>query len=116
MSEEKNRGVSDKRVISSLTLGHVVQHIYTGTPILYQSIREELGLNVTQIGIMAATTSILGGLMQMGYNLASRRISRRLLLTLSNFLLSAGSLFMGISTRFESIIVGNATAGVGTAG
>ena len=115
MAEDES-SVSDRRVISSLTIGHMAQHFYSGAPILYQSIREELGLSVTQIGLMAATTSILGGFMQIGYNLASRLVGRRLLLTFSSLLMSAGSFLMGVSFRFESLILGNALAGLGTAG
>jgi MFS family permease len=113
--EEENKSLSDRRVISSLTIGHIAQHIFAGAPILYQNIRDELGLNYTQIGIMAATTSILGGFGQMAYSIAARKFPRRLLLTLSNLFMSVGALFMGISFRFETLIVGNATAGVGTA-
>ncbi len=99
-----------------LIISHMAQHLYSGSSILYQNIREDLGLNYTQIGVMVGISSILGGLLQMGYSLASRWVPRRLLLAASNFALSLGCAVTGVAYRFEVLVFGNTVTGVGQAG
>lgn len=94
----------------------MAQHLFAGAPILFQNIREDLFLNYTQIGVMVAVGSVLGGFLQIGYSIAGRRVSRRLLLCCSNFFMSLGCFLTGIAFKFESLLGGNAVAGVGQAG
>lgn len=107
---------TDIRVTATLTIAHMVQHLFSGASILFPSIKEELSLNYAQIGIMIGLTNIIGGFLQMLYSLASRKVSRRILLTASNFFLSLGCAIMGVAGRFEAAITGNVTSGLGQAG
>ncbi|MCJ7574776.1 MFS transporter, partial [Candidatus Bathyarchaeota archaeon] len=116
LSEAEKTGISERRVVSTLTASHLVQHLFSGASILYQSIREELGLSYTQLGAMIGLANILGGLLQMVYSVAGRKVSRRLLLSSSNFFMSLGCLLTGTANRFDAVITGNAVAGVGQAG
>jgi FSR family fosmidomycin resistance protein-like MFS transporter len=108
--------VSEKRVLGTLTISHVAQHLFSGASILYENIRQDLGLSYTQIGVIVGLASILGGFLQMVYSLAGRWIPRRILLAASNFFMGAGCVLTGISQRFEMILTGNAVSGVGQAG
>jgi FSR family fosmidomycin resistance protein-like MFS transporter len=94
----------------------MAQHLFSGAPILYESIRQDLGLSYTQIGVMVGVANILGGFLQMIYSVAGRWVSRRLLLSGSNFFMSIGCAITGVAGRFEAVISGNAVAGVGQAG
>jgi FSR family fosmidomycin resistance protein-like MFS transporter len=116
LSEAEKTGISERRVVSTLTASHLVQHLFSGASILYQSIREELGLSYTQLGAMIGLANILGGLLQMVYSIAGRKVSRSLLLSGSNFFMSLGCLLTGTANRFEAVITGNAVASVGQAG
>jgi FSR family fosmidomycin resistance protein-like MFS transporter len=116
LSEEGVKDRSKKQVISTLTISHMAQHLFAGAPILFQNIREDLFLSYTQIGIMVAVSSVLGGFLQMGYSIAGRMVPRRLLLCCSNFFMSFGCFLTGIAFKFESLIGANAVAGVGQAG
>ena len=116
MSEVKEAGKSESRVVTTLTVSHVAQHLFAGSSILYQSIREELGLSYTQIGLMVGVANILGGFLQIIYSIVGRKVSRRILLSGSNFFMSLGCLMTGTADRFEAVIAGNAVAGVGQAG
>lgn len=116
LDKEESPGLSEPRVIGTLTVSHLAQHLFSGASILYQSIREDLGLSYTQIGLMVGIFSILGGFLQMGYSFAGRRISRRLLLTGSNLFMSLGTTLTGFSNQFEAILTGNAVSGIGNAG
>jgi len=107
---------SDMRVTATLTASHTIQHLFSGASILYPSIKDALGLNYTQIGLMIGLTNIIGGFLQMLYSVASRKVSRRLLLTGSNFLLSIGCMTMGSAARFEAAVAGNMVSGLGQAG
>lgn len=116
MSEGKETGKPEKQVIATLTVSHMAQHLFAGASILYPSIKEELSLSYTQIGAMVGVTNILGGFLQMIYSIAGRKVSRRILLSGSNFFMSLGCLLTGTTNRFETVITGNAVAGVGQAG
>ncbi len=107
---------SDVLVTATLTTSHMVQHLFSGASILYPSIKEALSLSYTQIGLMIGLTNIIGGFLQMLYSIASRKVSRRLLLTGSNFFLSIGCMVMGTAARFEAAITGNMVSGFGQAG
>jgi nitrate/nitrite transporter NarK len=116
LDKGESPGLSELRVIGTLTLSHFAQHLFSGASILYQSIREDLSLSYTQIGLMVGISSILGGFLQMGYSIAGRRFSRRFLLTGSNLFMSLGTTLTGFSNRFDAILTGNAVSGVGNAG
>jgi len=116
LSEGKETGKPEKQVIATLTVSHMAQHLFAGASILYPSIKEELSLSYTQIGAMVGVTNILGGFLQMIYSIAGRKVSRRILLSGSNFFMSLGCLLVGVANRFEAVITGNAVAGVGQAG
>ncbi len=112
--EKQNK--SELRVTFTLTASHLVQHLWSGASILFPSIKDALGMNYTQIGLMIGLTNILGGFLQMGYSIASRRLPRRLLLTASNLFLSIGCGVMSIATKFEMALTGNMVSGLGQAG
>jgi len=94
----------------------MAQHLFSGAPILYESIRQDLGLSYTQIGVMVGIANILGGFLQMIYSVAGRWVPRRILLSGSNFFMGIGCAMTGLAGRFEAVITGNAVAGVGQAG
>ena len=116
LGDEGYTGKSEKQVMGALTVSHMAQHLFSGASILYQNLRDDLGLSYTQIGVMVGLANILGGLLQMAYSVASRWISRRLLLTGSNFFLSMGCALTGVANQFEAVLTGNAITGVGQAG
>ena len=116
MGEGDETGRSEGRIVATITASHVAQHLFTGSSILYPSIKDDLALSYTQIGLMIGVVNILGGFLQMIYSIAGRRVSRRILLGASNLLMSLGCLITGIADRFEALIAGNAISGVGQAG
>ncbi len=115
-SEAREEKGSERKVLATLTVSHVSQHLFAGAPILYQSIREELALSLTQIGVMVGISNVLGGFLQISYSVAGRRIGRRLLLSGSNLLMSVGCFFVGLAGGFEGLVIGNVVAGFGQAG
>lgn len=113
---EQKPDKSDMRVTATLTISHMVQHLFSGASILFPSIKEALSLNYTQIGLMIGLTNIIGGFLQMLYSIMSRKVSRRLLLTGSNFLMGLGCAVTSVATRFEAALTGNMVSGFGQAG
>jgi MFS family permease len=65
---------------------------------------------------MVGISSILGGFLQMVYSVAGRYVPRRILLSGSNFFMAMGCTITGLADRFETLVTGNAVAGVGMAG
>ncbi len=116
MSEDAVQSKSGRWVLATLTLSHVAQHFYTGAPILFASIRKDLGLSYTEIGVMTGASNIIGGFLQMVYSVAGRRFPKRLLLGGANLAISLGCFLMGLADRFVGLLAGNVVAGVGQAG
>jgi len=116
MSDNKVQDKPSKWVLATLTFSHLSQHFYVGAPILYQSVRTDLGLNYSEIGVMTGASNMLGGFLQMAYSIAARRLARRTLLCIANLGMSLGCFLMGLANRFLDLLSGNVAAGVGQAG
>lgn len=116
MSEVVVQGKPNRWVLAALTFSHLAQHFYAGAPILFQSVRIDLGLSYTEIGVMTGTSSIIGGFLQIVYSIAGRHLPRRILLGGANLAISLGCLLMGLADRFVGLLAGNGIAGVGQAG
>ncbi len=116
MKQEEHQGKSNRGVLGSLTLSHLSQHFYNGAPILFQNVREDLGLSYFDIGLVNSASNILGGFLQIAYSLAARRYKRRILLGGANLAMSLGCLMMGLANGFLSLFTGNVVAGAGQAG
>lgn len=99
-----------------LTFSHIAQHFYASAPILFQSIRTDLGLNYAEIGLMIGATSIIGGFLQFGYIVAARRFPKRILLGIATLAISSGCFLMGLADRFATLLFGNVVGGGGQAG
>jgi MFS family permease len=113
---EKTEGKPGKWVLGTLTFSHLSQHFYVGAPILYSNAMMALGIDYAQIGVITGASNILGGILQMAYSIAARRYSRRVLLGVSNLIMSLGCFVMGVANGFLAFLGGNATAGLGQAG
>jgi len=106
---------SPKSVLAITTLSHMMQHIFVGTSMLYPFIMSELKLNYTEFGVTIAVSSMIGGLSQMLFSVASRRISRNILLGLGNVLLSIGTFLTGIAQNFIHFLCSRTVSNVGVA-
>src|SRR4030042_5556979 len=95
LSSEENTGKSDRRVMGTLTISHLAQHLFAGSSILYNNIMADLNLSYTQVGLMVGVVNVLGGFLQIFFSVASRWVSRKLLLTGSNLDLSLGCALTG---------------------
>ncbi|MEM2092425.1 MAG: MFS transporter, partial [Candidatus Bathyarchaeia archaeon] len=97
------------------TLSHVMQHIYVGSSILLPLIISELGLNYREFGLAVAASSLLGGLSQIIFSLASRRIARHILLGMGNIMLSLGTLLTGLSRKLIDFAAARLISNIGVA-
>ncbi|MEM1581403.1 MAG: MFS transporter [Candidatus Bathyarchaeia archaeon] len=106
---------SPTKILLVTTLSHVMQHIYVGSSVLLPLIIEELGLNYTEFGLAIAASSLIGGLSQIIFSVASRRIARHILLGLGNILLSAGTFLTGLSHKLLDFLFARLLSNVGVA-
>jgi len=113
MNPKKSR--SPNSVLAVTTLSHMMQHIFLGTSILFPFIMSELRLNYTEFGIVIAASSLIGGIFQIFFSVASRRIARHILLGLGNVLLSLGTFLTGIAQSFIHFLCSRTVANVGVA-
>ena len=113
MNPKKSR--SPNSVLAVTTLSHMMQHIFLGTSILFPFIMSELRLNYTEFGIVIAASSLIGGIFQIFFSVASRRIARHILLGFGNVLLSLGTFLTGIAQSFIHFLCSRTVANVGVA-
>jgi len=92
-----------------------MQHIYVGSSILIPLIIKELELNYTEFGLAMALSSLIGGLTQILFSVASRRIARHILLGLGNILLSLGTFLTGLSRKFIDFLSAKLISNIGVA-
>ncbi|MHA2203682.1 MAG: MFS transporter, partial [Candidatus Hodarchaeales archaeon] len=115
LTKQSVAGKPEKWVLATITFSHLAQHFYVGLSVLYPEIMADLNLNYTQLGVMTGTTAIISGFLQMLWSLLNRYVSRRVLLSIGNILISMGCLVMGVANRFIEIIGGNIVSGSGQA-
>ena len=83
-----------------VSAAHAVIHATTVLmPLIYPIIQIEYHLSYTQIGLIVAIPSAVGGLLQISFGLLSRFILRKVML-------GVGNIFVGISTFFTGTLSG----------
>ena len=113
VTSEKTR--SPNSVLAVTTISHMMQHIFVGTSILFPFIMSELNLNYTEFGVVIAVSSLIGGMFQIFFSVASRKIARHILLGLGNVLLSLGTFLTGVAQSFIHFLCFRTVANVGVA-
>jgi len=93
----------------------MMQHIFVGTSILFPLIITDLSLNYTEFGIVIAVSSLIGGLLQILFSVASRKVARHVLLGLGNTLLSLGTFLTGLARNLTHFLGARTVANVGVA-
>jgi len=115
MGLDSERTRSPSGVLAVTTVSHMMQHIFVGTSILFPFIMSELNLNYTEFGGVIAVSSLIGGMFQIFFSVASRRIARHILLGLGNVLLSIGTFLTGAAQNFIHFLCFRTVANVGVA-
>jgi len=106
---------SPKSVLIITTFSHLMQHIYVGSSILLPLIIEDLRLSYTEFGLVMALSSLIGGLSQIFFSIASRRIARHILLGLGNIMLSLGTFLTGLSNKLMDFLSARIISNLGVA-
>jgi len=106
---------SANSVLAITTVSHMMQHIFVGTSVLFPLIIADLNLNYTEFGVVVAAASLIGGLFQIVFSVASRKIARHVLLGFGNILLSFGTFLMGLANSVIYFLGARTIANVGVA-
>jgi len=109
----KNRSPTSILIVT--TVSHIMQHVYVGSSILLPMIFEDLKLNYSEFGLAIAVSSLLGGLFQVVFGIASRRIARHILLGLGNIMLSIGTFLTGLSRGLIDFLCARLLSNIGVA-
>lgn len=109
------KGLHPRNVLLIVTLSHTMQHIFVGSSILFPLIISELNLDYTTFGVIIALASSIGGLSQMMFSIASRRVSRHILLGSGNMALSIGMIITGLSKGISDLAFARLLSNIGTA-
>jgi len=84
---------------------HSINHTYAGLfPILLPFIVTELSLSYTQVGLVLAAGSVVGGLTQLGFGVLARYVPRNLLLGISHVCLGITQILYGFVGTLTQLI------------
>ncbi|MCX8204852.1 MAG: MFS transporter [Candidatus Nezhaarchaeota archaeon] len=106
---------SPTRVLLVATASHLMQHAFIGTSVLFPLIIEELRLTYVEFGLAISASTLIGGLSQVLFGAASRRVARNVLLGLGNFLLALGVFLAGLARRLTDFLAARLVSSIGTA-
>ncbi len=96
---------SSKGTVILVGTAHSINHTYAGLfPILLPFIVTELSLSYTQVGLVLAAGSVVGGLTQLGFGILARYVPRNLLLGISHVCLGVTQIFYGYVTSLGQLI------------
>lgn len=109
------KGLHPRNVLLIVTLSHTMQHIFVGSSILFPLIISELNIDYTMFGVIIALASSIGGLSQVVFSIASRMVSRHILLGSGNMALSIGMLTTGLSKSISDFAFARLISNIGTA-
>jgi FSR family fosmidomycin resistance protein-like MFS transporter len=76
-------------------------------PLIYPLIQAEYHLSYTQIGLVVAIPSAVGGFLQIVFGLLSRYILRKVMLGVGNILVGMSTFFTGTITGFWTLMLWN---------
>jgi FSR family fosmidomycin resistance protein-like MFS transporter len=85
---------------------HAVIHAMTVLmPLIYPLIQAEYHLSYTQIGLIVAVPSAIGGFLQIIFGLLSRFLLRKVMLGVGNILVGVSTFFTGTIVGFWSLMI-----------
>ncbi len=95
-----------KRDLFLVSSAHAVIHAMTVLmPLIYPIIQVEYHLSYTQIGLIVAIPSAVGGFLQIAFGLLSRYILRKVMLGVGNILVGISTFFTGTITGFWTLML-----------
>jgi FSR family fosmidomycin resistance protein-like MFS transporter len=102
-----------KRDLFLVSGAHAVIHAMTVLmPLIYPIIQVEYHLSYTQIGLIVAIPSVVGGFLQLFFGLLSRYILRKVMLGLGNILVGVSTFFTGTITGFWTLMLWRTCANI----
>ena len=115
-AEEPEPSTQEKQLMLHLSnVSHGVNHFQNQMmTMLYPSIMAALGMNYTQVGLLAAICSVLNSLCQGAYGFLTPFVSRCKLLGFGNFGIALGTLLSGLAGSFPMLIVARGIASIGS--
>ena len=115
MDEAGEPSAQEKTLMLHLSnVSHGVNHFQNQMmTMLWPAIMTELGLNYTQVGVLAAISSALNSLCQGTYGLLTPFLSRCKILGVGNVGIALGTLLSGLAGSYPMLIVARGVAAVG---
>ncbi len=102
--------------LTSVSGAHAVIHATVVLmPLVYPILRQEYDLSYTQIGLLVAIPSFIGGFLQLLFGYLGRYVSRKLMLGVGNLVVALSMFFTGLVTTFGGFLGWSIVRGVGGA-
>lgn len=118
-TQGSSRPLSRRAVWANLTSvsgAHAVIHATVVLmPLVYPILRQEYHLSYTQIGLLVAIPSLIGGFLQLLFGYLGRAISRKLMIGVGNLVIALSMFFMSFATTFGGFLGWSIVRGVGGA-
>jgi len=91
--------------LALLALSHAVVHAQSALlPLAYPYVLKEFSLQASDVGLLIAVTSAVGGLMQLSYGFLTRRVARPVLLGAGQIVFGAFLMVAGLSHNLWQLI------------
>ena len=114
LEEHVGSALERNSVLWLTNISHAVNHFQNQmVAVLYVVIMPELGFSYTELGILTAIMSLVGGVTQGLYGFATPFIPRAWLLGLGNIVLGLGTLATGWVGSFNGFVVTRAVSAAG---
>ncbi len=73
-------------------------------PLVYPILKQQYGLTYTQIGLLVAVPSIVGGLLQLAFGYLGRFVARKVLIGVGNLVVGVSMFLTGTATAFAAFM------------
>lgn len=106
LDEQRASVPSAGRDLFLVSGAHAVIHAMTVLmPLIYPLIQVQYHLSYTQIGLIVAIPSAIGGLLQIVFGILSRFVLRKVMLGVGNIVVGMSTFFTGTIVGFWSLMV-----------
>ncbi len=115
MSEENQKQESSQKLVYSVVILHMFNHIIGGSmPMLYPDLMEEFNISYAELGLIRSAAGFASGFPQMFVGLFRRWFSGRVLVSVGNLICAVMNIGISIGNGFLQFMGFSVIAGVGS--
>jgi MFS family permease len=116
VTDDRTPEIRPNRTLSLLVVAHAINHAQAVLlPLVFLAVIDEFGVTPASIAFVAAAGGFASGIVQLGFAVVTRLVSRRTLLGLGGILFGAGFAGQAVAPGFASFALVNVVSRIGGA-